>query len=74
MNITLFSTGCPQCQILESKLQDKGLDYTIINDIEKMKQLGMTRVPILQIDDGPLMDMSTANKWINNFGGINGEN
>ena len=64
MNIILYSTGCPKCKVIETKLKQKGVEYTIISDIEVMTQKGFMTVPILEVDD-VVMDFVTANKWIN---------
>jgi len=60
----LYSTGCPKCKVIETKLKQKGVEYTIISDIEVMTQKGFMTVPILEVDD-VVMDFVTANKWIN---------
>ena len=31
---TLYSTGCPKCQVLKKKLDTAGINYTIESDIE----------------------------------------
>ena len=32
--ITLYSTGCPKCQVLEKKLNNEGIGFSISNDID----------------------------------------
>ena len=64
MKITLFSTHCPKCNVLEKKLQQKNIVYEEINDVEIMKDKGYLTVPILEVD-GKSMDFKTANDWIN---------
>ena len=61
---TLFSTGCPKCQILEKKLAQKGIEYNEVNDIQQMLDMGLKSVPWLEVD-GQMMDFNQANKWIN---------
>lgn len=61
---TLFSTGCPKCQILEKKLALKGIEYVEINDTQQMLDMGLKSVPWLEVD-GQMMDFNQANKWIN---------
>ena len=61
---TLFSTGCPKCQILEKKLAQKGIEYVEINDVKQMLSKGLLSAPWLEVD-GVMMDFSQANKWIN---------
>ena len=62
--ITLYSTHCPRCRILEEKLDDKGIDYTIVTDIEEMSKLNIMSVPVLKIDDR-LLPFKEANDWVN---------
>ena len=66
MDIVLYSTGCPKCNVLKKKLDDCKLNYKVITDfnIDEMIELGFTQVPILEVD-GEKMDFSKANKWIN---------
>lgn len=60
---TLYSTGCPKCQVLKKKLDAAGINYTIESDIEIMKDKGFLQVPILEVD-GKYMNFTEANKWI----------
>lgn len=64
MTVTFYSTHCPRCQVLQRKLDRKGIDYTEVNDIEIMKRLGMKSAPALRVDD-KLMEFTEANKWVN---------
>lgn len=61
---TLYSTHCPKCQILERKMAKKGIEYTEVNDIQQMLDMGLQSVPWLEVD-GQMMDFEQANKWIN---------
>lgn len=49
--ITLYSTGCPKCNILERRLTNDKIDFTIIDDIDKLIEMGFQNAPILQIND-----------------------
>ena len=62
--IVLYSTGCPKCRILEAKLAKTGETYTIIQDVDEMEKLGITTVPVLEVD-GKMMDFGEAVKWAN---------
>lgn len=62
--ITLYSTGCPQCEILKKKLAAKGISYTENNDEQQMLSMNFTIVPVLEVD-GKQMRFSEAIKWIN---------
>ena len=63
MNVILFSTHCPKCHVLESKLKQKNIDYEEVNDIEVMEQRGFTAVPMLEIN-GVVYDFKQAVEWI----------
>lgn len=62
--IVLYSTGCPKCKIIEAKLAKTGKTYTIIQDVDEMGKLGITAVPVLEVD-GKMMDFGEAVKWAN---------
>lgn len=51
MEITFYSTHCPKCKVIESKLKQAGLEYTEVNDVNEMLQLGFRTAPILKVDD-----------------------
>lgn len=64
MKITLYSTKCPKCRILEMKLKSKNIEYEEINDVDTMTEKGFSSAPMLEVD-GEVMDFKTANDWIN---------
>ena len=61
----MYSTHCPKCIILEKKLQQKGISFEEINDIDVMTEKGFMQAPMLEVD-GVVMDFKQANDWINN--------
>lgn len=63
-NIVLYSTHCPKCKILETKLKDKGVTYDEVNDVDAMIAKGMKSAPGLEVD-GVVMDFGEAIKWVN---------
>ena len=65
MNVVLYSTGCPRCKILKSKLDKKGITYSVVDDVDKMLSMGMVVVPVLEVD-GVRMNFKEAINWINN--------
>lgn len=65
MSITLYSTGCPKCKVLKSKLEEKNIEFVENNSVEDMTGLGITQVPVLSID-GVLFDFKQAVTWVNN--------
>lgn len=62
--ITLYSTGCPKCKILEAKLNKKNIEYQEFTDVNKMLDMGIKSVPYLEVD-GKLMNFTEANDWVN---------
>lgn len=60
----LYSTGCPRCNVLKKKLNEKGIDYTENNSVDEMVSMGIMEVPVLSVD-GKLLDFSEAVKWVN---------
>lgn len=64
MSITLYTTHCPKCSVLEKKLALKHIEYEEITDTQVMLDKGFVNVPILDVD-GIIMDFSKANAWIN---------
>lgn len=65
MNVILYSTNCPRCKILKSKLDKKGITYSVVDDVDKMLSMGMTTMPVLEVD-GVRMSFKEAINWINN--------
>lgn len=62
--VTLYSTGCPKCKILETKLNKKNIKYQEFTDVNKMLDMGIKSVPYLEVD-GKLMNFTEANDWVN---------
>lgn len=64
MKIVLYSTNCPKCKILKTKLDKKGLQYETNTDVELMINKGMKSAPYLEVGEN-LMGFSDAIQWIN---------
>lgn len=63
--IILYSTTtCPKCNILKLKLDEKKIEYTVVDDADVMISKKIMSVPVLEIN-GTMMDFITANNWIN---------
>ena len=63
----LYTTHCPKCKVLETKLNQKNIDYEEIDDIDTIKQKGIEELPVLELDDGQLLPFVLANKYINSL-------
>lgn len=65
MEVILYSTGCPKCKVIESKLNNKNIQFQVISDVAAMEALGFQEAPVLDVN-GEKMDFVTANRWVNN--------
>lgn len=63
--IILYSTGCPRCKILSKKLLEKGIDFKVCDDVDKMLSMGFVDVPVLSVD-GDMMKYTQAISWVQN--------
>lgn len=64
--VTLYSTGCPRCKILEQKLQQKNIDFNIESDMQTIIDMGFRAAPILKVDEN-FYDFGGAIKWVNSY-------
>lgn len=63
--ITLYSTGCPKCQVLEKKLIKDGIEFSISDDIDELIKKGFMSAPILKVDD-KFLEFKDAINWLKN--------
>ena len=61
--IKLYTIGCPNCKVLEKKLNDSKIEYETITDENEMIKLGIQTAPMLEIN-GKMLDFVNAIKWI----------
>lgn len=64
MSVILYSTGCPRCKVIARKLDDKGIKYSIVDKVDVVLELGITNVPVLEVDDRK-MEFKEAINWVN---------
>jgi len=62
--LTLFTTNCPKCKILEKKMNDKKINFKLETDVTELIDMGFTTAPVLKIDNDYL-DFGEAIKWVN---------
>ena len=62
----LYTIGCPQCVILEKKLDAKKIKYDICENVGIMENKGIDSVPVLEIDD-KLLSYADAIEYVNNY-------
>lgn len=60
----LFTLDCPRCKVLEKKLEQSGINFTVCKDKELMLKNGFDLLPVLKVDD-KVMGFKEAVKWIN---------
>ena len=63
--VKLLTTHCPQCLGVEQALEDKGIEYEEITNIDEIIKYGVQSVPILVVDDKLLKGKEIYN-WIDN--------
>ena len=68
--IKLYTIGCPACKVLQKKLINADLSYSIINNHQIFEQLNITIFPMLQVDEGPLMTYGEALAWLKQQEGV----
>jgi len=70
MEVVLYSTHCPKCNILEKKLTQKGINFTIVDDSSEVVKVGrenkIMSAPILKVN-GAVFDFNNANAWVNDI-------
>lgn len=60
----MYSTHCPQCKVLEMKLNKANIEYTICDDTDKMTEIGLKAAPALEVN-GEILGFADAVKWVN---------
>lgn len=67
--VVLYSTGCPRCNVLKKKLSERRIEFEECSDVEEMRELGITTVPMLRVsnDDAcdSVLDFVSAVQWVN---------
>ena len=61
--IILYEHGCPRCKVLKMKLDQKGIKYVTVNDVEIMKEKGFNEAPKLEIN-GVIYGFKEAVEWL----------
>lgn len=71
MKVTIYSTGCPKCKVLEAKLNHKNIKYDTITDVDEMTKLGFMSMPMMRVEyddkEPEVLDFSKAVAWINSM-------
>lgn len=64
--INLYTTHCPKCKVLETKMKQKGIKYNEVTDKEIFASKKILSVPMLEVDD-KMLGFLEANKYINSL-------
>lgn len=63
MEITLYSTHCPKCVVLEKKLQAANISYTVNSNEEDIVATGYMSLPLLKVND-TIYEFKEACDWV----------
>ena len=78
LEITLYTTHCPKCEVLQAKLNSAGIEYTLCDDEEKLinkaTEAGIMTAPFIHIfqeftGHNTYKTFEEAIEWLNNGGG-----
>lgn len=74
--IILYTTNCPKCKVLEKKLENKNVEFEIVDDIDKVLEIadrfGIMSAPILEVNDN-VMEFNKAVEFVDNMGVVENE-
>lgn len=62
--IKLYTTACPKCEVLKSKLDAKGIQHETIKGAKAIQELGYMSAPLLEVD-GEVLEFGDAVEWVN---------
>ena len=63
MSIVLYTTYCPKCKVLETKLNQKNIQFELNDNVRELIKKGYAQAPMLEVD-GELMDFGEAVKLV----------
>lgn len=64
MNVILYSTKCPRCNVLERKLSSSNIEFRLVEDEDLMIEKGFVESPMMEVD-GEIMNFKKAIEWVN---------
>lgn len=67
MDVILYTTHCPKCNVLSQKLIKKNIKFSEIQDLNIIFEKGFKSMPVLVVD-GKIMEFLESNSWINSIG------
>lgn len=64
--IVLYTTKtCPKCGIVKTKLENKKITYSLVDDEAILEEKGYNLLPVLEVDGVVMRSMIEINDWIN---------
>lgn len=61
--MTLYTTHCPQCEVLKHQLDANKFKYTVCDNVETMAAMGLRAAPALEVN-GELKGFKDAMQWL----------
>ena len=67
MTVTMYTTHCPKCDVMERKLKEANIQFEAVDDLavvlQKAADCGFSMAPFLEVD-GKFMDFKDGIEWI----------
>lgn len=63
--IKLYTNHCPACGNLKELLDAKKIQYEEVDDVQYMLSIGLSHMPMLELEDGTRLKYAQALKWVN---------
>ena len=70
--IQYTQSGCPMCQVLKDKQDGLDVKYRVETDQAQLLSKGITHVPMLETDDGMMLNVQQALGMIDGLYGKEG--
>ena len=48
--MTLYTNHCPLCKRLKEMLDEKNISYSVVESVDEMIKMGITKTPMLEVD------------------------
>ena len=63
--MTLYTkNNCPLCNVIKVKMAQTNLQYKVNMDEDRMEELHLDRLPVLELDDGTLLEFKQILNYI----------
>lgn len=63
--VVLYSNHCVKCNVVKSKLDQKQIEYKLVDDTEWLENNGFDLMPVLEVDGVRITSMIDINDYIN---------